>query len=69
MNIQTVQEQAKNVVDATLGGGAVASPWWLVYFNDAANALMIVGGIALLAIRLAISWREWRRGKNSVSDS
>ena len=52
-----------NIQDPVLATAAVTSPWWLTYFEQASSVLMIAGGIALLVLRLAISWREWKNRK------
>ena len=62
MNIP-IQEQAKQAGDYALGAGAVSAPWWLAYFDIAANVLLALGGLSLLAIRGAITWREWKNPK------
>lgn len=52
--------EAQGKIDATIAAGAVSSPWWLWYFDHATHIILVIGGIALLALRLAITWREWR---------
>lgn len=69
MSIQDTQEQLKHTLDAAIGTGAVTSPWWLDYFTMGGNVVLILGGIALLAVRLAIARREWLRGKAPSNDS
>lgn len=69
MNIQDTQEQAKHVLDAALGTGAISSPVWLQYFTLTGNIVLILGGIALLAIRIALARREWIKGKTPSNDS
>lgn len=55
-----IQEgQAK--LDATIAAGAMTSPWWLWYFDHTAHIALAIGGVVLLALRIGIAWREWRR--------
>lgn len=50
-------------LDYAIGAAATTSPWWMPYFNDASHVLIVVGGLALLILRLAISWKEYRAKK------
>jgi len=52
-----------NKVDYAIGTAATTSPWWMPYFNDVSHVFIVSGGAALLVIRLAIAWREWRGKK------
>ena len=52
----------KAVADGALGVGAITSPLWLQALEISSSVLMIFGGLILLGLRLAITWREWRRG-------
>jgi hypothetical protein len=54
----------KEVMDGILGVGAVSSPIWLQYLQTTVGMFMLIGGALLLALRLAIAWREWRAGKS-----
>lgn len=60
-------QQTPVKVDAAIVGGAFTSPWWLPYVEHAlstgASALMWIAGFVLVAIRIAIAYRDWRRGK------
>jgi len=49
--------------DVLIGAGAVLSPWWLPWLHQAGTEFLFYGGIALLVIRLAVSLREWFRGR------
>ncbi len=57
------QDALKQTVDYTLGSVAVSAPWWLTVFEVATTIILALGGLVLLAIRLAISWREWKNHK------
>jgi hypothetical protein len=53
-------------VDVAIGAAATTSPYWMPYFNDASHVLIVVGGLALLALRIGIAvpellekWRGW----------
>ena len=52
-----------NVQDPVIAAVAITSPWWVAYFEGAYNILMMSGVLALLALRLAISWVEWKNRK------
>lgn len=54
---------AKEVLDGSLGLGAITSPIWLQYLQTGIGLFMLFGGAVLLALRLMIAWREWRQGK------
>lgn len=55
-------QHGKEIIDGTLGIGAVTSPIWLQYLQTGIGMFMLLGGAVLLALRLAIAWREWRHG-------
>lgn len=55
-------QHGKEIIDGTLGIGAVTSPIWLQYLQTGIGMFMLLGGAVLLAPRLAIAWREWRHG-------
>lgn len=56
-------EGARNAIDGTLGLGAVTSPFWLSWVENGLGIFMLVGGAVLLTLRLMITWRQWRAGK------
>ena len=56
---QTVQS-AKAAIDATVGIGAVTSPFWMQALQTGIGVFMLIGGAFLLALRIMIAWREWR---------
>jgi hypothetical protein len=53
-------ESTKTALDTALASGAITAPVWLAYVQTGAALLMAVGGVVLLALRIAIAWREWR---------
>ncbi len=53
-------EQAKHTIDAAIGIGAVASPWWLVYLENGLGIFMLAGGAVLLSFRIYLSILEIR---------
>jgi len=54
----------KTILDVSLGASAIASPYWLQLLNTGLGMAMLIGGVVLLTLRLLISWREYKRGKN-----
>jgi len=58
-------EQVKQGLDYALGAGAVTAPVWLQYVQTYAGFLMLVGGLVLLALRIAIAWNEWQNRKRA----
>lgn len=58
-----MDQHGKEALDGLLGVGAVSSPIWLQYIQTTIGMFMLIGGALLLALRLAIAWREWRAGK------
>lgn len=53
-------EQVKQGLDYALGAGAISAPVWLQYIQTYAGFLMLIGGLVLLALRIAIAWNEWQ---------
>jgi hypothetical protein len=58
-----MDQHGKEALDGVLGIGAVTSPFWLQAVQTGIGLFMLIGGAILLALRLAIAWREWRVGK------
>jgi hypothetical protein len=56
-------ENAKTTLDTMLASGAITAPVWLAYVQTGAAVVMAIGGVVLLALRIAIAWREWRTKK------
>ena len=50
--------EQKQIIDATIGAGAVTSPAWLEALNNAVQELVLVGGFILLILRIWIAIRE-----------
>ena len=56
-------EQASNdVLDGTIGLGAVTWPLWVQLLQTAGYIVTFVGGMILLGLRIAIAWRVLRVG-------
>lgn len=55
-----MEQHTKHIVDSTLGVAAISSPWWMQLLQTGVGMFMLLGGALLLALRLAIAWREWR---------
>lgn len=55
----------KMILDIGLGASALSSPYWLQLLNTGLGLAMLIGGLALLSLRLVISWREYKRGKRN----
>lgn len=55
--------QAK--VDAALGSVAATTWWWLPHFDTLVHVALALGGIALLWLRIAIAWKEWRQKRKA----
>jgi uncharacterized membrane protein YozB (DUF420 family) len=47
-------------VDYALGTAAASAPWWLPHFDHTVHVILGVGGVALVLLRVAIAWRDWR---------
>ena len=52
---------AKVVIDSSVGGAAVSAPLWLQWIETYDGAVMFVGGVVLISIRLVIAWRDLQR--------
>lgn len=46
--------------DAIIAGASITSPVWLQSINEYGSALMVIGGVILVYIRIANAWFEWR---------
>lgn len=53
----------RNVSDGAIGTATVTAPVWMQHLQTDTALFMSLGGVLLLAIRLAIAIREWRRGR------
>ena len=51
----------KIILDGSVGGAAVTFPLWLQWTEPYIGAFMLLGGAVLLVVRLAISWRDWKK--------
>lgn len=48
-------------IDGAVGAASIAAPWWLQLFNEGMHVVVVIGGAVLLALRIALAVREWRR--------
>ena len=60
--LKLMDEKAKFVVDAGIATVAIATPIWIEHVQSAAITATVVLGLIVAGIRLAIIWREYRRG-------
>ena len=58
-------EPSKQALDGAIVAVSLASPWWLQALQQGVGLFMLLGGAVLLALRLAIAWREWRQGQRN----
>tara|TARA_R110000751_G_scaffold124294_1_gene225419 strand:+ start:184 stop:393 length:210 start_codon:yes stop_codon:yes gene_type:complete len=49
-----------NIIDAVVASGAISTPMWLVVVHDLLSLVLVAGGIALVALRIVISYNKWR---------
>ena len=56
-------EHTQAKIDATIAAATVSAPWWLAYFDHTTHVVLAIGGIALLALRIAVAWKEWKNKK------
>ena len=54
-------QAVRTAIDGTVAAGAVTSPLWLQAVQTYTGLFMLLGGAALLILRLLITWREWQR--------
>jgi len=52
--------------DTTTVAAAVTAPFWLASIEQWGRALVLLGGLVLLAIRILCAWRELTRGRDAV---
>jgi|TARA_Y100001973_G_C5201610_1_gene338156 hypothetical protein len=50
----------KTTMDIGIGAGAIATPAWLTTATGVGELIIVGLGIALVAVRLMISLREWK---------
>lgn len=50
--------ETKLIVDSAIASGAIATPIWLIYLNEYAQAIMLIGGVILVTIRIILAFRE-----------
>lgn len=55
-------QDMKTPLDTIIGSVAVSSPLWYQWIETGLGVFMLIGGAALLCLRLAIAWREWKTG-------
>jgi hypothetical protein len=55
------QQTASKVFDTTIALGALAYPYWAVSLENWLHIIAGAGGIVLLAIRILIAWKEYRK--------
>ena len=53
-------EHGGRLIDYGLATAGATMPWWLQAFEQGAQALILVGSLVLMALRIAIAWREYR---------
>ena len=49
------------LIDAATGGGAISLPFWVQSINTVAQEVLTIGGVILLALRIILALRAWRR--------
>lgn len=57
-------EHGGRLVDYGLATAGATMPWWLQSFEVGAQALILAGSLILMALRIAIAWREYRDKRN-----
>ena len=55
----------KNLFDFGLGGTALSSPMWIQGLENGLGLTMLIGGVILLTLRIVLSWREYKKGKQN----
>jgi uncharacterized membrane protein YgdD (TMEM256/DUF423 family) len=53
-------QTAKHVIDGTLAAGAISAPAWVEHVTTYGGLVMLIGGLALLILRIVIAWRDYR---------
>lgn len=65
-NVTQSIDTVKHTIDYTLGAGVITAPVWVQWLQVASSLAAFVaafGGVILVTIRIAIAWRDWRRGE------
>lgn len=50
-------------IDVGVGGSAITLPLWLHQFNPVESGPLPLLGLALVVLRIAVTWRDLRRGR------
>ena len=53
-------------LDGTAAMAAITAPLWLAEVELWGRALVILGGVVLLALRIVIAWRSLRAARNEA---
>ncbi len=57
-------QQFDAAFDGTAAMAAITVPFWLQSVELWGRALVIVGGLVLLALRILCAWRDLKRGRH-----
>jgi hypothetical protein len=61
--IEQIAQDGTVKAEAVIATAAVTAKWWLPHFDTIIHVILGVGGVVLIASRVAIMWLEYRRNK------
>lgn len=64
MGLEIEVENVRQAADLTIGTVGMSSPLWLQYLHaasDIAATVAALGGAVLVALRVLLAYREWRK--------
>ena len=56
-----MEHAGRMAVDGAAGAAAVTAPLWLQHIETGAQLVVALGGVVLIALRIAVAWRDFRR--------
>ncbi len=56
-----MDQLSKHALDGAVGAAAVTAPLWLQLVQSGSQALVALGGVVLVALRIAIAVRDLRK--------
>jgi hypothetical protein len=62
------QGRSTILIDGTAGVGAITAPLWLQEAAVVVQLAVLAGGALLLALRIAIAWRDLRNQRRSATE-
>lgn len=56
----------RTITDTATAAGAATVPLWAAYLDASMSIAAGLGAVVLVWLRVAIIWREWRKGRSQA---